>query len=152
MWDSGGSYFTCPLRRLLPRKAFRYFIHLNPRLHSYLGFGVVSCACVLLLLCCVVRLGSGGAVVFTSRRVCFCVFVGVFRASRRDRDFAFAQKHLFLLLRLALASGIWSKIVLSFFASVCKNAHRAKMAFPDFGNLPGLLAVSALRPGCLEVP
>ena len=136
----------------MTRKAFRYSIHLNPRLHSYLGFGVVSRACVLFLLRCVVRLGTGWAVVCALRPMRFCVFVGVFRESRRDRDFAFAQKHLFLLLRLALASGSWAKIVLSYFAPFRKNARRAKMAFPDFGNLPGLLAIAALRPGRLGVP
>ena len=152
MRDSGGSYFTCTLRRLLPRKAFRYSIHLNPRLHSYLGFGVVSRACVHFLLRCVVRLGSGWAVVCASRRVRFRVFAGVFRAPRRDRGFAFAQKHLFLLLRLALASGGWTKIVPSYFAPARKNARRVKMAFPDFGNLPGPLAAAAPRPGRLEAP
>ena len=80
-----------------------------------------------------------------------CVFA-FSSGSRRDRDFAFAQKHLFLLLRLALASGSWTKIALSYFASFRKTARRAKMAFPDFGNLPGPPAVAAPRPGRLGAP
>ena len=68
----------------------------------------------------------------------FRVFVGVFRAPRRDQDFALTQKHLFLLLRLALASGSWTKSVLS------KNGFSG---FRKFAWPPGRRCAPAWSPG-----
>ena len=143
MRDSRGSYFTCTLRRLLPRKAFRYSIHSNPRLHSYLGFGVVSRACVLFLLRCVVRLGLGWAVVCASRRVRFRVFVGIPSGS----GFCVCAKTFVSFAASCFGERQLDQNYSKLFCVVSQKCASRKNGFPDFGNLPGLLAVAALRPG-----